>query len=113
MAAQVAVEGKTDHGDGDTLFSQLFKGMSKKQPSDYKTWWRRDGIDNRVFRANFKGEHSIDAGGPYRELMENISRELCSSVLPVLAPTENQRHEHGNMRECFVLNHLATTQAEL
>ena len=37
--------------------------------------------------------------------MEFISRELCSSVLPVLIPTENQRHEHGSMRECFVLNH--------
>ena len=45
--------------------------------------------------------------------MEFISRELCSSVLPVLIPTENQRHEHGSMRECFVLNHEANTKAEL
>ena len=37
--------------------------------------------------------------------MDNISKELCSSVLPVLVPTENQRHEHGIMRECWVLNH--------
>jgi len=63
--------------------------MEQQQAANYKKWWRREGNDNRVFRANFKGESSIDAGGPYRELMENISRELCSSVLPVLVPTEN------------------------
>lgn len=63
--------------------------MEKQQKDRYKTWWRREGGDNRVFRANFKGESSIDAGGPYRETMENISRELCSSVLPVLIPTDN------------------------
>ena len=45
--------------------------------------------------------------------MENCSRELCSGVLPVLIPTENQRAEHGIMRECFVLNHLANTAPEL
>lgn len=77
------------------------------------TWWRRDGVEDRVFRANFKGEGSIDAGGPYRETMDNLSSELSSSVLPVLRPTENQRHEHGNMRECFMLNHEAKTEAEL
>ena len=46
--------------------------------------------------------------------MENMSRELCSSVLPVLIPTENQRHEHGELRECWVLNHdNGKTEAEL
>ena len=88
-AAQMAIENKTDRGDGDTLFTQLFKGMETKEPNQWRDWWRREGDDDRVFRANFKDEHSIDAGGPYRELMENISRELTSSVLPVLAPTEN------------------------
>ena len=84
----MGVDGKVDRGDGDTLFTQLFKGM-KNDNSAWKTWWRKEGIDDRVFRANFQGEKSIDAGGPYREAMENISRELTSSVLPVLIPTEN------------------------
>ena len=79
--------------------------MKRQEKDRYKDWWRRDGPDDRVFRANFKGEGSIDAGGPYRETMENISKELSSSVLPILIPTENQRHEIGAMRECFVLNH--------
>lgn len=87
--------------------------MESAQKDNYKKWWRREGPDNRVYRANFKGEGSIDAGGPYREIMENCSRELCSGVLPVLIPTENQRAEHGIMRECFVLNHLANTAPEL
>ena len=95
----MAVEGKTDHGDGDTLFSQVFRAMKMKQPHNWMNWFRKQGNDrdtsNRFIRANFKGEGSIDAGGPYRECMDNMSRELCSSVLPVLIPTENQRHEHG------------------
>ena len=61
----------------------------EQRDNKYKEWWRRDTMDARVFRANFVGEHSVDAGGPYRECMENISRELTSSVLPVLIPTEN------------------------
>ena len=88
-ASQVGIEGKVDRGDGDTLFTQLFKGMKNSEPSNWKNWWRKEGIDDRVFRANFQGESSIDAGGPYREAMENISRELTSSVLPILIPTEN------------------------
>lgn len=102
-----------DKGDGDTLFTQMFRGLEKEKGNVYETWFRREGDDDRFVRANFKGEGSIDAGGPYRELMENISRELCSSVLPILIPTENQRHEHGYMRECFVLNHQANTKEEL
>lgn len=113
----MAIDGKVDRGDGDTLFTQVFTEMIRQESSEWKTWWRRDGSDrntsNRVFRANFVGEGSIDAGGPYRECMENISRELCSSVLPVLAPTSNQRDEHGDLRECWVLNHEAKTEKEL
>jgi len=46
--------------------------------------------------------------------MENMSRELCSSVLPVLTVSENQRHEHGELRECWVMNHEnGKTEAEL
>ena len=45
----------------------------EKEEKTYKDWFRREGTDDRVFRANFKGESSIDAGGPYREVMENIS----------------------------------------
>lgn len=86
-ASQYADDGKVDHGDGDTLYSQLFRKMEEEQ-KEYKDWWRRDG-EERVFRANLVGEHSVDAGGPYREMMENLSREICSGVLPILIPSEN------------------------
>lgn len=112
-ASQFKLDGKVDNGDGDTIFTQILKGMKSKEPSKYMEWFRREGTDDRVFRANFKGESSIDAGGPYREVMENISQEVCSSVLPMLSPTENQRHEHGFLRECFILNHQATSKANL
>ena len=78
-----------DRGDGDTLFSQLFKAMKSELSHDWKDAWRKNDSEDRVFYANFQGESSADAGGPYREATENISRELTSSVLPVLIPTEN------------------------
>ena len=56
-AAQVAIEGRVDRGDGDTLFSQVFRKMKEAQPSDWRQYWIKDGSDrnsgNRVFRANF------------------------------------------------------------
>ena len=94
-----------DHGLGDTIFTQLFNNMESRDKDHYKKYWRTDDPAGRIYRANFKGEGSIDASGPYREIMDNISNEICSSVLPILIPTENQHHEHGDLRECFVLNH--------
>ena len=108
----MAIEGKVDRGNGDTIFTQVFYAIEAAEKANYQKVFRVD-TDYRIWRANFQGEGSYDIGGPYRESMENISRELSSSVLPVLIPTENQRHEHGEMRECFVLNHQATTSSEL
>jgi len=112
-ASQMAIEGKVDRGKGDTIFTQVFDAIEAKELENYPEVFRVDDSSHRVWRANFQGEGSYDIGGPYRESQENISNELSSSVLPVLIPTENQRHEHGEMRECFVLNHQATTSSEL
>ena len=50
-ASQVGIDGLVDRGDGDTLFSQLFKTM--KQSNDWKEKWRKNKDNNRVFYANF------------------------------------------------------------
>jgi hypothetical protein len=39
--------------------------------------------------------------------------EAMSGVLPLFIPSENQRNNHGELRECFMLNHEASTEKEL
>lgn len=47
-----------------------------KEEKDYEHRFARNTIEARIFRANFLHEGSIDDGGPYREAIEDISREL-------------------------------------
>ena len=50
------------------------------------------------------GEASVDAGGPFRESLDNMTKELESEVLPLLIKTSNNRNDHGLNRDCFTLN---------
>ena len=52
----------------------------------------------------FKGEGSIDEGGPFRECLTNVLKELEGSCLPLLIKTPNNRNNHGYNRDCFCLN---------
>lgn len=53
------------------------------------TLMNRDSPDDRAFYARFMSEGSYDSGGPYRELFDNVCRELMSPVLPILIPSPN------------------------
>ena len=63
----MAIEGKVDRGKGDTIFTQIFDAIEAAEKENYQKMFRVDDSDSRVWRANFQGEGSIDAGGPYRE----------------------------------------------
>ena len=65
---------------------------------------QKKDMDRRAFEANFLHEGSIDDGGPYRESFDFVCMELSSAVLPLLIPTENKKQNHGDMRECLILN---------
>ncbi len=58
---------------------------------------------------DFEGESSIDAGGPYRETLTNIAVEFESGVLPLMIKSPNNRNNHGDNRECFVVNQNSKT----
>ena len=79
-----------------------------KQEDKELTAWRKNDMNSAVIRANFLHEGSIDAGGPYRECLEQMCMECNSGVLPLLIPTLNKRHSIGEMREAYVLNHDST-----
>ena len=50
---------------------------------------RLDSPNAQAFNVNFVNERGIDAGGPYREILDSVATELMTTVLPVLRPTPN------------------------
>ena len=42
------------------------------------------GAESTCFEATFKGESTVDAGGPYREALDNMINELAGPTVPVL-----------------------------
>ncbi len=64
----------------DSLFEQLFKHLFNKSTLFFSE------TEERPFRARFLGENAYDAGGPFRDLMENICTEITEEYLK---PTSN------------------------
>ena len=61
-------------------------------------------MTGRCWSVSFVGEAAADAGGPYRDSIENIAKELESDQLPLLIKSSNNRNDHGNNRDCFIVN---------
>ena len=59
--------------------------------------------------CEFEGEASIDVGGPYREVLTNFVREMEIGVLPLIVKTHNNKTNHGDNRDCFVVNSSSVT----
>ena len=70
-------------------------------------------VDERCCKVNFKGEGSIDAGGPFRDSLVNIVTEMEDGLVPLLIKSPNNRNDHGANRDCFILNPDSTSPAML
>ena len=92
-AAAFAETGGVDHEGVHSIFGQIMQSI-KKSPKA-KEAFRVNSVDSQILKVEFKGEGSIDAGGPYRETLTNICNELQSAVLPLLIPTPNNKNNHG------------------
>lgn len=95
--------GAVDHTGEYTIFGQTFQQLKGKTPK----WdcFKCNGVDDKIFSAGFVGEASIDAGGPYREILTNLANELEHiGTLPLMIKSTNQRTDHGDNRECYVVN---------
>ena len=95
--------------DTDAQFSitgQIFRALSGVVNKGF-----RNG--ERIYKINYRGEASIDAGGPYNESMSNICDELQSTFLRLFVPTANHVHNLGENREAWTINPSATSQVEL
>ena len=58
----------------------------------------------KLFTAIFVGEHSQDAGGPYRQTFSTMAQELETPSLPPLLPTPNGIGKIGRNRERWLLH---------
>jgi hypothetical protein len=63
--------------------------------------------------AKFLGERAIDQGGPFRDTLCSIVEELHSYTLPLLIPTQNNRHDHGLGQDLWTVNPSANSAAHL
>ena len=78
-----------------TCFSQIFRQVGNKDIFRLQ----RDG---RFCKVEFLGEYSIDAGGPFRELITDFANELQSSHLPLFQPSSNHEAKVGQNQEKWV-----------
>jgi len=104
-------KGKTDHTGQFTIFGQIYQHLRTKSFNIFKK--KEGGNNNKMFNANFVGEASIDAGGPYREALCQACGELQSSILPLFIPSPNQKNESGIGREKWIVNPSAKTTTHL
>lgn len=100
-----------DRKEVDTLgqfsvFGQIFRNMISKTNKEFRN-------SERIYKVNYRGEASIDAGGPYNESMSNMCDELQSSYLRLLVPCPNNTHNIGENREAWIINPAADTKQDL
>jgi hypothetical protein len=93
-------QGRCDTKAKRTVFAQLFRLIDGKDKF-------RGSMNDRMWKVDFAGEASIDAGGPYRELITMMSDELQSSDLPLFVPCPNHRAHVGSNQERWVPNPTA------
>lgn len=94
-------EGKQDHTGEFTIYGQVYQYFKKQ--GNYKSFML-NGTDDMAFSTKFLGEGSMDVGGPYRECLTNMVREMEVGTMPLMIKTANNRNDHGDNRECFMLN---------
>ena len=104
-------KGQIDHDGRWSIFGQVYKEHMSRNP-DF-SYFRHHGTDKRCWKMDFKGEGSIDAGGPFRDTFSNFAEELEAGVIPLLIKTPNNRLMMGNYRECYVLDPASTSPTHM
>ena len=110
-AQRLADAGKVDHKGEKSIFGQIWRQV---KGNNFNTLCINES-GSQAWYVRLIGEGSIDAGGPYRETITNICDELQSALLPLLVPTQNNKNDHGENRDCWVPNpsSVAPTHLEM
>ena len=83
----------------ETVFGQLYHYYEQ---SDGKDFLLERG--DKLFTVTLINEPASDAGGPYREIFSNICEELQSEYIELFIINPNNKSEHGELRDKYILN---------
>jgi len=95
--------GRVDNEGVFSIFGQIFRNMNHRSFNELRN-------AERAYRVNFRGEGSIDAGGPYNEAVSSMADELQSRMLPLFVPVQNQVHAIGENRDSWTVNPTSTSE---
>jgi len=99
-------QNQIDYLGQKSLFGQLWQQLKFKSDIFKKAPKR----DKYPFNVKFKGEGGIDAGGLFRETLDQICDELQSGCLQLLIPSPNNRSAFGEFREKWIVNPAANSE---
>jgi len=88
-------DGTATKNDLDTLYGQAFTQLHHLSPSTFR-------VIEQAWSVTFLGEGSIDAGGPYRDSIQQLCTELQSEYLSLFQKTPNGQHNVGLNREIWI-----------
>lgn len=107
-----ANKGNVDHEGTKSVFGQIMQTIKKDFNSKGKCF-QINKAESLIFKVTFKGEGGSDHGGLYRDCITSVCTELQSKLLPLLIPTPNNKSEHGENRESFIVNPSSTKATHL
>lgn len=110
-AMMFADTGAVDHEAKHSILGQIVQELESRNPE--MTCFRHHSTDDMCWKVNFKGEGSMDYGGPFRDCLVNIARELETGIVPLFIKTPNNRNEHGTYRDCYILNPKSKSPSHL
>jgi hypothetical protein len=94
---QLEAKGGVDHNGTKSMFGQGCHVVAKWNPSVLRS-------TGRCFQAIFKGESAEDAGGVYREALDNMVTELSGATVPVLLQCPNGVAGIGEHRDTWLVS---------
>ncbi|KPI87063.1 putative ubiquitin-protein ligase [Leptomonas seymouri] len=107
---RISINRAKAHADAQSVkasvFGQTFALLGSQPSRIFQT-------RQRFWNTVFLGEGAEDAGGPFREHLSEMCRELMSTRLPFFVPTANHVHNTGSHREAFVPAASAFTPYDL
>jgi hypothetical protein len=108
QAAAFQESGLVDGQANQLFWGQAFTQLRQSSASTY-----RIPFGARAFRCDYEGVSSIDAGGPYRDVLERMSVYLVHPAAGLFCRTANQISGLGENRDCFVPSPSATSHLQL
>ena len=93
-----------------TIFSQIIKEIRRL---NFPITQFKGKKNQRFFKVELVGEGATDAGGPFREVLNNACEELQSNYIDLFVPTSNNRSSSGTDREKWTINPSANSSLHL